>query len=54
VLASNGVNKDRHLLFIEEDVIRDLTLSAVSKGKLNGCEQGQAQKGQAPTMPRSL
>jgi hypothetical protein len=45
VLASNGINKDRHLRFIDEDVIRDLTSSAVSKGKLNGCEQGKLRKG---------
>jgi hypothetical protein len=34
VLASNGIKKDRDLLFIDEDVIKDLELSPVSKAKL--------------------
>jgi hypothetical protein len=34
VLASNGIKKDRDLSFIDEDVIKDLTLTPVSKAKL--------------------
>jgi hypothetical protein len=34
VLASNGIKKDRDLSFIDEDVIKDLILTPVSKGKL--------------------
>jgi hypothetical protein len=34
VLASNGITKDRDLSFIDEDVIKDLTLTPVSKAKL--------------------
>ncbi len=34
VLVSNGIKKDRDLLFIDEDVIKDLTLTPVSKVKL--------------------
>jgi hypothetical protein len=34
VLASNGIKKNRDLSFINDDVIKDLTLSTVSKAKL--------------------
>ncbi len=34
VLDNNDVKKDRDLSFIDDDVLKDLTLSPVSKGKL--------------------
>ncbi len=34
VLASNGIKKYRDLSFIDDDVIKDFTLSPVSKAKL--------------------
>jgi hypothetical protein len=40
VLASNGIKKDRDLSFIDEEVIKELTLTPVSKAKLRKLVKG--------------